>query len=533
MTQPAARDAQTLPEAYNPYWQRPAPAAPWCDRAALVLVLVGLLIALRFALAHQLASLGQETDLYGGNGVEYHAKRLLDGQPFTYRFNPPGYPLLMAGMSRLTGGDFFLAGKALTVLATGLFVGLTFLIGRLVAGSRVALATAMLSLAAIVPFSFLAAIDLVSATSMLAATWMILRPSRRWIGAIAVAGALAGVAYLIRWHAIYLLIGAPLCLLLLNGESASPRRRRTAIVAFVAGWLVIVSPWLIWNWRAYGGPFASNVYMQVAAHFHAPEGEGSGFTRDRMGERFDSMAEVLGHDPVHVVKQYAREVVLSNPLGLMQELVRYPSFLFFGAGFLLLLLNPPRRLVALVLLSALGYALLGLHGFSARLYLFLLPALFLPVAFLLFHERLPDVTARFRVNVGALSWGLCLAIAALTSYQTFGLAALEISNEPHHLARAAHWLREHASSGERVALAKPHVSNWSGLPEFYSPARSLEELVADARRNDVRFLLYSPSERGFPAFQPLADTTRMHADLALVYRDPSPLTLIYEVRLAR
>jgi hypothetical protein len=533
MTQPAQSDASSRVEPYHPNWQRPTPVAAWYDRTALVLVLAALLIALRFALAHQLASLGQETDLYGGNGVEYHAKRLLDGQPFTYRFNPPGYPLLMAAMSQFTGGDFFLAGKALTVLATALFTGLTYLIARLLAGPRVGLATALLSLAAIVPYSFLAAIDLVSATSMLAATWMILRPSRRWIAAIAMAGVLAGMAYLIRWHAIYLLIGAPLCLLFLDGEGASRHRRRITIAAFVAGWLLIVSPWLIWNWRAHGGPFASNAYMQVAAHFHAPEGDGSGFTRDRMGQQFHSMAEVLRHDPVNVVKQYGRDVLLSNPLRLMQDLVRYPGYLFVGAGLLFLLLNPPRRVLALLLLSAVGYALLGLIGFYARLYLFLVPVLFLPIAFILFNERLSEVAARLRVNMAVLGWGFCLAIAALTSYQTFGLAALEIAAEPHHLARAARWLRENSSSGDRVALAKPHVSNWSGLPEFYSPAQSLDDLIADARRSGARFLLYSPSEQSFPAFQPLADTTRVHPDLALVYRDPSPLTLIYEVRAGR
>ncbi|HJU65125.1 MAG TPA: glycosyltransferase family 39 protein [Gemmatimonadaceae bacterium] len=531
LLQPETVDADG--QQYHPHWLRPVPTEARYDRAAIVLVFVALMIALRYAAAHQLGTLGQETDLYGGNGIEFHAKRLLDGQPFTYRFNPPGYPMLVAGMSRLTGGDLFLAGKLLTVLATALYVGLTYLLGRALAGARVGFATALLSLVTIVPFSFLAAIDLVSAVSMLGAMWMLVRANRRWVAAAAMAGVVAGIAYLIRWHAIYLLIGTPICLLFLDADGATARRRRMAIAAFVAGWLLIASPWLIWNWRTYGGPFASDTYMQVAAHFHAPDGDGSGFTRDQMGKRFHSLGEVLGHEPVRVAKQYLREMVLSNPPVLFQELVRYPGYLFFGAGLLMFLLNHTRRRLAFALLCTLGYAILGLLGFYTRLHLFLVPALVLPVALVLFHPVLADAASRRRLPAAGVSWGLCLAIAVLTAYQTFGLAAEMIAAEPHHLARAAQWLRQRSSPGDRVALAKPHVASWSGLGEFYSPAQTLDELVADARRSGVRFVLYSPSEHAFPAFRPLGDTTRVHPDLALAYRDPSPLTLIYEVRVAR
>ena len=511
--------------------ERESSVGSWHDRGAVVLCLVMLVIASGYASAHQIGTLGVETDFYGS--YEPHARRILRGLPFTYRLNPPGYMILLAGVSLLTGGDFFLAGKILSVIASVVVVGLSYLIARALAGPAVALATALLSLIAIIPFSFIAATDLVGAAAILAAIWMIIRPTRRLIFSAAAAGALAGMAFLIRQNAIFLVAGGVICLLFLDPWSSSRRARLTGVAALVGGWLLLAAPWLVWNARHYGGPLSGRAHEQVAAHFFSPMGDAYGAVSQQMGLRFQSMSDVVRHDPVRVAKQYTRDVVLNYPRLLMQGLVRFPAYIFLGAGAVLLLLDLTRRRVAFALLCLLGYGLLGLVGYYTRLHLFLTPALFLPVAYFLFHPSVTGVMARTGLRRNSISWLLCAGIALLAGYTAFSLADQELADEPRHLIRAAEWLRLRAEPGDHIVSTKPHLSAFTGLGYSYSFASTPTALVDDLRRHRIRFLHVSDIDRGLPPYSELTDTTRAPDGLTLVYRDPSPLTLIYEVRGAR
>jgi hypothetical protein len=509
----------------------PAAAGSWHDRAALALCLVMLIIALWYSSAHEIGTLGVETDFYGS--YEPQARRILDGQTYTYRLNPPGYMIVLAGMSLLTGGDFFLAGKLLSVISAVLLVGLTYLLGRTLVGHAVALGAALLSLIAIIPFSFIAATDLVGAATMVAAIWMIVRPSRRWIVGAVLAGALAGVAFLIRQNAIFLVVGGAACLFFLAPPHLSRRARVAGIAAFAGAWLLVTGPWLVWNARTYGGPFAGMAHRQVAANFFAPRGDVYGAVSEQMGERFRSMGEVLRHDPLRLAKHYTRAVVLEYPQRLMQGLVGFPGYVFAGAGLVLLLLNLNRRRLAFALLCLMGYGLLGLVGYYTRLHLFLTPALFLLVAYFLFHPALTSPMTRLGLRGHTLSWSLCIAIAAVAAYGSFGYADLELAAEPHHLVRAAEWLRPRAKPGDRIVATKPHLSYFSGLGYDYSHSPTVEGLVDDLRRNGVRYLQVSDSDHNQPPYGQFTDSTRVPPDLELVYRDDEPLTLIYELRAAR
>lgn len=88
-------------------------------------------------------------------------------------------------------------------------------------------------------------------------------------------GLAAGLAYLVRYNAIFVLVGIPLALLFLSPAEDSIRQRICKIVVFATAALAVTAPWLLVNWQYHGNPFASDLHGQVAAHFYHPEGDGS------------------------------------------------------------------------------------------------------------------------------------------------------------------------------------------------------------------------------------------------------------------
>ena len=188
------------------------------DRVAAACSLAALVVAVLLSVFHRVGTYQVETDFYWAYGPQ--AENLLAGRPYGYTFHPPGYSLLVAGVSLLTG-DLFAAAKILSAFATGAFVWFTYLLVKALFDARLALATALLTFAAVVPFSFQAATDVVGALFMLLPLWALLRRPVPTSWSCVAAGMLAGAAYLVRTNSIAVIAGVVISLLL--GISASRR----------------------------------------------------------------------------------------------------------------------------------------------------------------------------------------------------------------------------------------------------------------------------------------------------------------------
>ena len=134
------------------------------DIAAIILCFGVLILGLTIGYFHQVGGFGVETDFYGAYAPQ--AENIMAGRPYTYQHNPPGYSLLLAAASFLTD-DLFVAGKIISAFATALFGWITYILFKALFDSRIALVSAMLSLLALIPHSFVAATDMIGALMML------------------------------------------------------------------------------------------------------------------------------------------------------------------------------------------------------------------------------------------------------------------------------------------------------------------------------------------------------------------------------
>ncbi|MGH7719732.1 MAG: ArnT family glycosyltransferase, partial [Gemmatimonadaceae bacterium] len=498
------------------------------DLAAVILCTAVCLLALAIGYFHRIGDFGVESDFYGAYGPQ--ADNLRTGVPYTYHFHPPGYMLLLAALTKLTGLSTFAAGKVLSALAAALIGAMTYLTFKTLYDARVALAGTMLLLVALVPYSFIASNDLVGAGTMLVPIWMALRPSRRWLLKCFLVGLFAGIAYLVRTNALVIVGGLGLGLLFLDTSEPRFRRRVVGAALLAAGFFLVTSPWLAFNWRSSGSPFSSTHYLQSAAHFHHPEGDMWGANSMSMGTRFHSLTEVILYDPVKVVKTYVKDVVLFYPAQLFQQALKFPAVLFAGAGLFLLLPTITRRRLMYVIPLLFVYAIAGLVGFYARYYVVLFPVLFFTVAYFAFHKGVLSSFERVTARTTLVAWALCLAIALLLAYQSYDEVTNRIGNEPRYLLDLAHVLRERAAKPGELAVAPPHLTYTAGMRRSELRATTPEEYAEKARAEGSRYIYYSEwEERIYPGIRVLSDPSNLPGDFRLIWRHDPSKTLVYEI----
>ncbi len=230
------------------------PSAKARARLALALQLATLaLIVAAFVLSALQAALRNPNVAQGDqNSFLRLALRIAEGDGFA---NGNYHPLLALALSPIASRDwrFFSDAKLVNVaLAAGALVVIFALGRRLYGGAPALLATAAL----VFNHELVARAGRTEPEALLTglffaawAVWVLslARPRLAWL-----AGALAGLAYMAKGTAQFLLLGYVLYALIIRG----PRRwLGRPLAAFVAAYLVAAAPLLITNWRAFGSPF--------------------------------------------------------------------------------------------------------------------------------------------------------------------------------------------------------------------------------------------------------------------------------------
>lgn len=189
---------------------------------------------------------------------------LLSGKHYVSAEHPPLYTLLLAGLDKLGVTSYDGQRVVGGLLGTGSVV-VVGLLGRRVAGDGVALLAALI--AALYPTLVAADGALMSETllGLLVALALLTalraiddpRPSR-----LATLGALIGLAALTRSESLLLLplLGLPVAV------RAVPRRRLRAALVVTAATVVVIAPWTIRNWGAFGQlvPISNNGGTTIA-----------------------------------------------------------------------------------------------------------------------------------------------------------------------------------------------------------------------------------------------------------------------------
>jgi 4-amino-4-deoxy-L-arabinose transferase-like glycosyltransferase len=477
---------------------------------------------------------GVETDFYGAYAVQ--AGNILEGRLYTYQYLPPGYSLLLACVSLVTG-DFFLAAKIISAFATGLFGWITYLLLKDLFDSRIAFASITLLLISLIPSSFLAATDIVGAVAMILPLWILLSRPILTFNSCFLSGILAGVAYLMRPNSIFLILGIGFSLIFINLNQETLRRCLVRLGLFLGGVLLITSPWFIYNWQINGSPFTNTNYLHIAAHVYHPESENSVTTLNQMALKFNSLAEVVLYNPLKFFLTYFKGILKDNIVPLFTQSLNFPVYLFSGAGFLFLLSelsrmrgNLLRRRLTFLVVCLFGYLLLGLVGFVLRYYFFLFPFLFLLVAYFLFHKYVFAALGYTPFSRIAVSWILVLILAVSQSLIAYRKTSSSIASDPIYLLEIADFLRNRSSPHEIIIARKPHLAYLSGLRREFPLAETADDFLLKAREIGARYIVYSDFDASlWPGLKSLRDSSALPKSFKLIYSHKQSHMLIYEI----
>ena len=504
-------------------------AARWYDVTAIVFCMMILTLALVIGHFHHVGNFGFETDFYGAYAPQ--TNNIMEGRSYTYQHSPPGYPLLLSAMTYLTH-DVFLSGKIIGALATAVFGGIVYLLFRTLFSPQIALATMFLSLIGVIRFSYLAAPDMAGAALMLLPLWVLFRRPMMTAKRSFVCGMFAGAAYLVRAHAIFVIIGIGFALLVINVTREHTRARLATTGFFVCGTLLMTLPWLVVNWQTNGSPFASTAYLQIAAYFYHPLGDVLVTSLREMEGKFDSIWDVIARDPLYFIKQYSAGLI-SHMKRLLTNKLWSPIFLLSVPGLLLFLTNLSRRKLAYLVSCVIGYLLLGFVGFYVRYYVVLVPFLFLLVTLFLFYLDTPFARCRIPIFRRAISLVLLMIFSIFLGMGSYRSTVRDIASEPRHLLPIADFLRSRSSSTDRIVSRKPHLPYLAGLGQVFPLADTPDEYLLQSRRVGARYIVYSDRDAGlWPGLRDFGNPDALPNDFKLIYRHEPTNTLVYEIKPA-
>jgi mannose/fructose/N-acetylgalactosamine-specific phosphotransferase system component IIC len=349
----------------------------------------------------------------------------------------------------------------------------------------------------------------------------------------------AGMAYLVRYDALFLVPGLGFALLVINLNRESLRPRLVKAGLFVCGALLVVSPWLIVNWRTHGSPFASTGYLLVATRFYMPgqqqqlnaalkeRAPAAAIARLRVATQFHSFFDVVSYDPPRFLRKYL-EGLYSNVRRLAIDGLRFPAYLVAPIGLALLLRHLPRTRQTYYCVCLLGFLSLGLVRYHTRFYLFLFPLGFLSVAYL-FVEALPTAGPLRNIKV-PVGWLLVFITAAFLGVSASRQISHGIASEPRYLFGIAEFLRNRSSPGDIIIGRKPHLAYLAGLVNTFPFVESADAYLAEAQERGARYVVYSAFEASeWPGLKSLQDPSAVPAGLKLIHYHPASETLIYEV----
>jgi hypothetical protein len=450
-----------------------------------------------------------ETDLYGRYAPD--ADLIAAGRVPQSSFNPPGYPLLLALVHPLTG-DHLTSGKWLSLIAAALGGLMAFHLFRPLFGYRSAiLALAIIFLSGeFTKFSVQATTDVLFA-SLCIATMLVLMGGRPGsYGRAALVGILSGLAYLVRYNGVAMLVPGIVGVAAWCGAERRLGHRLKMGAAYLASFLGVISPWLWLNYATYGSPFYSTNYRDVAVKFLVPA---AGST---------SLGDVVLHDPLRFASLYAWFLLNTLWQSVGASFAVLPVGPLALAGVVLSLIRRRPRGVDLLLVSALAHILaLNLTHWETRYYFYVMFCYAGLAAYATFE--IADWVALTPARARLVWVAIVVLILVPSGMRAYKRVLGAVEGQPYELLDASAFLRQ--LGGEAVTMAfKPHLAylsnhRWIRLSEVGSvealrsvvQANGADYLVADRFTRRSRGALSALLDRqdGLPWLEPLyCDTAR-------------------------
>lgn len=440
---------------------------------------------------------GVETDFVAIFAPE--AARILAGEPLELYYHPPGYALALAAVKSVVD-NWLIAGLLISACAAVIAViASAWTVGRLFGASAPGGALAAMACSVLfLMFASQATSDMAFA-ALVASTLACLVAgmtgnARPWIWFAT--GFLAGLAVLTRTNGIALLAVAAAPLLL------STRLTQRCVLSGIAT-VGLTVPLLAWGLYAHlsdspYSPTDNYVNMAVAAY-----SDGRGRTSEEFlaaEEQFDSMREVLMHDPIAMLKTLG-DRLLSLPKKLITLLTWPPIAVAAFAGFVLAMWrNRSRAVLAYLAILAMLTALTAFKAFEPRLHLSLVPLAGGLAAYAV-STVMDRVTTRRLIR--AVVWtGLCLAMLPVALFAHRQVLPILETSFQQEIAEATKSILDNLQSGSVIYARKAHLGLATGrevrwLPDTTTFDELRDELCTDLEYERPSYLYFGNAERKY------------------------------------
>jgi tetratricopeptide (TPR) repeat protein len=522
--QPAARPSRFLLDA-------PGPAvAAWATPAAhVVIALFGAALLAFVAGPHKVGDVFTESDFYGSYGPGALAMQHGHLDAARYGVVGPVYEMVLA-LGGFVFRDLFFTAELLSLAAMCATLLFWARIVRHRAGALAALVTVLLLAgnAQFFRYGWAATTDALALALQSGSLALLLGgPVARRRAALA--GLVAGLAFLTRYNSVALL-PAGVVALLLGWTGAPAADRRATCLAFAAGFLAPVAPWVGYSLVS-GAHFTFQLHHNIAYEVFA---RSRGITWDAyqrtLQPQFPTPWSVLARDPGAVLARVGINVFDHLQLDAAR-LAGWPLALAALAGLALGRAGGAlARLSGAWLTCALLFLTLVPAFHSERYSLAVLPAwaALASLAFTSPRAALVFVAGARRVWLKPALALLVLAPALATSMAFQHRAISQLPVEVLEVARQA---RPRLVAGERVYARKPHFAWVANLTATAFPfADSLSQLADAARRDGVRWIYYSwPEAELRPQFLWLLDTTSVVPGLRVRAASHGNPAVLYEI----
>ncbi|HEV8482449.1 MAG TPA: glycosyltransferase family 39 protein [Blastocatellia bacterium] len=466
-----------------------------------LICLASLLVFSYYARQHPYGTYTTETDFYQFYGPD--AERIGSWQFPENPYQGPGYPAVLALVSKLTGGDLFGAGKWLSVISAAMVGFLSFILFSRLFGywPGVGAQLSVLVVTQLPVFAINPTTDIFFLVPCLAslAVFTTDRLAAKW--RVPLTALLVGITYLTRYNGVFLFVTCLFGIVLLNVFERSWRARFGLAAVFIAVFLVTVAPWLYANYKHNGSPFYNTNYLNIATEFYPDLANESVFqdSTRRLAETFHSFGDVFRHDPARMLKHYPEN--LSDCLGktitlnLVSQWVGWLAL----AGFALALVERRSKSVTLVLISiAFCVLLLALTHWEDRYYFYVgvmysgLAAYACARVLRIVRER---GWARHRAFVA-----LPLILFAVMWSVAFMKSRRELTRflgtHPTEIIAACDYLKSENVSGARIVARKPHLpAICNGQWVYFPQVESLEGLKVWLQENQVDYIAFGIREQ--------------------------------------
>jgi 4-amino-4-deoxy-L-arabinose transferase-like glycosyltransferase len=491
-----------------------------------VLAVIALVLVIQLVLASDRVYLnyGTETDYVGGFIPE--SRNLLAGRPLELVFHPPLYAIVVAVVQSLVD-DWLRTGIAISLLAAGVALWVSYRLFEELGGPLAGWG-ALLGLLASRPFAVYttqATSDLFFLALYTGALLFALKGVRSTHpGSWLACGILTGLCLLTRSNAVVLLLMLPFAWVCTRPEAGRGR----ALALITLGLALPLALWAAFA-TATGAPLTPrDNYVNLGMTYFAPgEDRSTGDNHALMRELFSGVGSVLAHDPLHIARTYARDLIALIAHDLPVRLLNFPLNLIFLPGLALLLLTRWSRPLLLILGITVAHALVvNFKEFQPRYYLFVVPLMGAAAAeclrLLLARGEAAGHGVAMRTAAAGVV-GIALALSLVLSV---------IQSRPgseRELAEILPVAAAHLGPSTAVAARKPHLALYTGANGiFYSPpGATLEELedflASHASAGTALYLLYGAAERqNRPELAALADPRQAPAWLAPAAQSADP-----------